>query len=198
MASAVPAPAATFYVRTVGTDTNDGLSPQAAFASIRHGGQFLLNPGDRVIVGPGQYHEGNIAPRRGGAPGQPVTFVADTSGTMTGDPAGPVVVLPAPDKPDETTGFIVFGKQHVVIDGFTVRGAVDAGIQVRPAPQTGVGSGDVAIVNNVVSNAMNFGIDVHATAGITVRANAVNDCTGPGIFVRGDIDTPADVQIQMS
>lgn len=94
LASVTPVSATTFYVRTNGNDAHDGLTPQTAFATIRHAGQSLLNPGDRAIVGPGEYHEGNIAPRRGGAAGQPVAFIADTPGTMTGDPPGPVVILP--------------------------------------------------------------------------------------------------------
>src|SRR5258707_9179382 len=106
---ATRAAATTFYVRVGGDDAGEGLSPQTAFASVRHAGESLLNAGDRVLVGPGEYHEGNIAPRRGGAPGQPVAFIADPSGGTTGDAPGPVVVLPAADKADETTGFIVFG-----------------------------------------------------------------------------------------
>jgi hypothetical protein len=196
MALATPVSAATFYVRVSGNDANDGVSPQTAFASIRHAGEFLLNPGDRAIVAPGEYHEGNIAPRRGGVAGQPVAFIADTSGAMTGNPPGPVVVLPAPGKPDETTGFIVFGKQHVLIDGFTVRGGADAGIQVRPAPQTGVNSGDITIVNTAVSDGPKSGIDVDATAPVVVRGNTVHDCGGAGIFVGGDPDTRADAQIE--
>ena len=194
LASVAPVSATTFYVRTNGNDAHDGLTPQTAFATIRYAGQSLLNPGDRAIVGPGEYHEGNIAPRRGGAPGQPVAFIADTPGMMTGDPPGPVVVLPASDKPDETTGFIVFGKQHIRIDGFTVRGAIDAAIQVRAAPQTGVASGDVTVVNNVVNNGLN-GIELTAIAPVVAAGNTVSDCAGPGIIVNGVPNQSTDAQV---
>src|SRR5512135_516058 len=84
LAGARPCAATTFFVRTSGSDANDGLTPATAFASIRQAGRFVLNPGDRVVVGAGDYHEGNIEPRRGGSDGESVAFVADTTGTLTG------------------------------------------------------------------------------------------------------------------
>lgn len=44
----------TYYVNpTIGTDTNDGLSEESAFASLSAVNQLTLNPGDRVLLANG-------------------------------------------------------------------------------------------------------------------------------------------------
>lgn len=168
------AAATTFYVRTAGSDTADGLGPETAFRSIRHAGRFLLNAGDRVVVGPGEYREGNIEPRRGGSAGAPVTFLADISGALTGDPPGPVVVVPDGTRIDESTGFLVFGKHHVHIEGFTIVGAVDAGIQVRPSAQASGSSGDLTLAGNTVRQCR-YGIEVRDGLRVVVRDNELSE-----------------------
>jgi hypothetical protein len=54
--------AATYFVRVSGDDSRDGLTPATARASVRATARMLQNPGDRLIVGPGRYHEGNVMP----------------------------------------------------------------------------------------------------------------------------------------
>ncbi|MBO7392711.1 MAG: hypothetical protein J6U98_00755, partial [Abditibacteriota bacterium] len=55
--------AATYYVSPTGKDTNNGLTPQTAFASINAAdSKGLLVPGDRVEVMSGTYNlkEANV------------------------------------------------------------------------------------------------------------------------------------------
>src|SRR5262245_29583821 len=87
-------PAATYYVRASGDDAHDGLTPETALATLRRTGLLLRNPGDRAIVGPGTYREGNIQPHGDGAPDAPILFFADETGMLTGDRAGPVRLVP--------------------------------------------------------------------------------------------------------
>ena len=118
-------------VRTAATETTD-RTPATAFATIGHAAGMVQNPGVRVLVGPGTYAEGNIEPARSGIAGRPVEFLADPTGAATGDAPGPVRVMPPGGV--LSTGFILLGKHHVIFDGFTIIGAVDAGIQVLGRP----------------------------------------------------------------
>jgi len=180
--------AAVLFVRTTGSDDADGTSPGTAFKTIGHAAALLQNAGDRIIVGPGTYPEGNVTPLRNGINGRPIEFVADLSGTLTGDAAGPVVVrpdlaVPVAAEPAPTTGFLLFGRQYVVIDGFTIIGASDAGIQVRPSPD-GVDSGTVAIVNSTTSGGRD-GIDVTSSGTVTIDGNVIADNRSVGLSISG-------------
>jgi len=81
----------TYYVRsTVGKDTNDGMSPETAWATVTRGA-LELGPGDTLIIGPGTYRE-SVNMKRGGLPGRPIRILGDATGNRTGDPSGPVMM----------------------------------------------------------------------------------------------------------
>src|SRR5438876_12011325 len=84
-ASAAPAWAATFYVRTSGNDAQNGRNPATAFASIRRAAS-QAGGGDTVVVGPGRYAEGNITPVGNGRPGEVMRFLGDRDGRAPGGP----------------------------------------------------------------------------------------------------------------
>jgi len=86
--------AATFYVRTSGSDTNDALTSQTAFASIRTAERMRGIPGDRVIVGRGTCVEGNIEPYGSGTRGQPSVLGADPTDAFRGDVPAAVLLGP--------------------------------------------------------------------------------------------------------
>jgi len=89
-----------FYVRqTIGNDSNDGLSPQSAWASLSKLEDAMM-AGDTVYVGPGLYREMVTVANTGTADAW-ITFVGDTTGQHTGDPPGSVMVTGA-DPMDET------------------------------------------------------------------------------------------------
>ena len=183
--------AAVFFVRTAGSDDADGLSPASAFATINHAATTLRNPGDQVIVGPGTFREGDISPAHSGFAGHLVEFLADTDGTLTGDAAGPVLIVPpAP----QTTGFLLAGRHHVRIDGFTVVDAVDAGIQVR-ADATGLPSSDVTIRNTQTRDCVKRGLDITAGGTITVENNVAVGNGSSGISVTGVTDAGVTLAI---
>lgn len=205
----VTAGATVFYVRAAGSDDNDGRSPATAFATIFCGARAVANPGDRVVVGPGTYREGNLGPSRGGIPGRPVTFSADVDGSVTGDPAGAVIVQPplstggssgagaAPrtcagtvvDQPApanlQTVGFLLLGLTDVVIEGFTVEGFRDAGIQVRSAPVSGEPSSAVTIRDCQLTGNLKRGLDVQAIGPVTVEGNRLSGNGSVGINIGG-------------
>jgi parallel beta-helix repeat protein len=174
-----PAGAATFYVRANGDDAANGSSPATAFQTMTRAAAAVRNPGDRVIVGPGTYGEGDVTPAWSGIEGHLVEFVADPTGVVTGDAPGPVVLQPSAP---QTTGFLILGRHHVLIDGFTVIGAVDAGIQVR-SDAFGNPSNDVVIRNAEVRDSVKRGIDVTTAGRVTITDNVATGNGSGGISV---------------
>jgi len=180
-----PAAATDFFVRVAGSDDGDGLTPATAFASIRRAAAAIRNPGDRVIVGPGTYVEGDITPAWNGISGRPIEFVADRSGSHTDEGAGEVIVTPPPER---TTGFHLAGNRHVVIDGFTVVGAYDAAVQTR-ATVDGEPSGEIRVRNVHAHGGAKAGFDIVAVGHVWLEGNRVGANGSAGIAVQGCVAT---------
>ncbi len=167
----VPDPFMPVYVRQGGAGGNSGKSPEVALDSIQSAAR-KARAGGTVIVGPGVYREGNIHPIQDGG----VTrFVADASGSLTGDPPGPVLL----DAEGAGTGFVLLRACKAVVDGFRVTGALTAGIQVR------LGSDGARIRNNLVSSNRRVGIDVKDADDVVVFNNLVFGNGTGGIQVGG-------------
>jgi len=84
--------ALTYYVRqTVGNDSSDGTSPNTAWQHITKLGT-AMHAGDVAYIGPGLYRE-QIIVMNDGAPDKRITFIADSTGEHTGDPAGIVMIV---------------------------------------------------------------------------------------------------------
>lgn len=66
--------AATYYVSPSGNDSNDGLTPQAAFRTIQHAANAAVRPGDVVLVANGAYDAFTIT--HSGNPGAFIRFTA--------------------------------------------------------------------------------------------------------------------------
>ena len=185
VALAASAEAATFYVRTSGSDQNDGLSAATAFATIEHAAQSLVNAGDRVVVGPGTYEAANITPSWNGIEGHPIVFRADTTGAESGDPPGPVTIAVRQRPSELNSAFILYGRKHIVIDGFVITGASDPGIQIRPEPVRQEQSDAITLMNNEVRDGAKTGIEVQTTGDVTVQGNVVSMNQGAGISITG-------------
>ena len=168
--------ATTYYVRSGGDDANDGLTPATALASVRPAARMLREPGDRLIVGPGTYREGNIAPFGNGTAEAPIVLFGDASGAATGDAAGPVLILPD-NTPAATSGFYLRGRHDVVIEGFEIAGAKDAGIELRVRRRTGAQCSGIALRNNRIRGCRR-----------AIRIGAVGDLEISGNHLIGPLD----------
>jgi len=189
VATAVPAESCTFYVRAGFVPAAgliaDGAAPRTAFPTIRDAAQALRNWGDVVCVGPGEYVEGDITPRRSGIADQPIVFRADPSGQSTQDPAGSVrVISPPPSGASPAAGFRLLGQSYIVIEGFDLEGYEDPAIQVRSAADAPTNSSNITIRNNTVRQVARTGIDVSAEGEIIVEGNQVMGAGGSGISVQ--------------
>jgi parallel beta-helix repeat protein len=81
----------TYYVRqTVGSDDNDGLSPDSAWKTISRL-STAMTAGDTVYIGPGLYRE-QVTVLNSGTAEERLTFIGDYTGQYTGDPAGAVMI----------------------------------------------------------------------------------------------------------
>ena len=175
----IQANAIDFYVNAAAPPGGNGLTPQQAFQTITLGALAIANPGDRVIVRPGIYREGNISPSRSGLDRFPVQLLADTSGELGSGSPGTVWVLPPLGT---TTAFNIRGRTYVVVDGFTIVGGSDAGIQVKPG-SAGEASQDITVTNNRVSASLKRGIDILAGGAIRVSGNLVASNGSSGISI---------------
>jgi len=158
------------YVRVSGRNGRSGKSPRRAFASVA-AAAARARAGVTVVVGPGRYEEGDVHPVQNGGR---VTFLADPGGALTGDPAGPVLL----DAGGADTAFVLRNAAFAVVDGFHVRGAAIAGLQVR------MGSDHAQVRNNVVFSNLSRGIDVQDAGDVAVLNNLVY-ANGGGIQLSG-------------
>ncbi len=180
-----PVAAVDYYVRRSGSDAADGRTPATAFASIAKGAAAVLNPGDRVIVGPGTYAEGDLAPANNGIVHRPVVFLADAAGALTGDAPGAVIVRPPVGK---TTAFLFLAKRGVTIDGFTFDAATDACIQVRSSADGSEASADIVVRNVTVAGCSKRGIDITAVGTVVVEDSvATNNVAGISVLGPGGV-----------
>ncbi len=103
----------TYYVRVSGNDNATGRSPQQAWRTLNRAARVVA-PGDVVYVGAGVYEE-SVQCTRPAQANRRVFFVADTTGSRTGD-AGTVVV-----QPTNAYAFVLSRARYYSLVGFTLR-----------------------------------------------------------------------------
>lgn len=91
--SAVDTFATVYYVRTDGNDGNSGTGSDAssAWQSVSAAAEKSLVPGDVVYVQAGTYFD-EVRPSVDGSSGNPIQFIADTTGSISGWSAGNVIL----------------------------------------------------------------------------------------------------------
>ncbi|HYD47686.1 MAG TPA: right-handed parallel beta-helix repeat-containing protein [Terriglobales bacterium] len=182
---ASPAAATTYYVRTGGDDANAGLTPATAFATISRAAALLTAPGDEVIVGPGVYHDSNVQPEGNGRRDQPIVFLADETGALTGDAPGAITIMPTHATEAFVSGFLIFGRHDIVIDGFTIEGARDAGVEARPHSETGVSATRISVRHVAVRNSTR-GVYLRAVGDVSVTDSTFQNTSFSAIATLGD------------
>jgi hypothetical protein len=125
----------TYYVRTDGSDTNSGLSNDAAggWLTIQKAAGTMV-AGDTVRVQPGTYPE-TVTPLNAGTAADPITYLAEGVAVVDGGNA-------------RCKAFDVVGTGYLVIDGFEVTdqpdcGGADSAVDINNA-------NNVTIRNNII------------------------------------------------
>ena len=118
LASLFSAQGETWFVRAGGSDLADGKTAKTAFKTITRAAG-VLNHGDSIVIGPGVYKETVLAAERFSANGAMMFVTGDESGKLTGDKAGPVVLIAA--RPTEMA--LTFHRMDkVTVSGLTFKG----------------------------------------------------------------------------
>jgi len=167
---AVPVQATDFYVKNGGNDANDGLSVATAWATLQHAAD-VVDPGDTVHVLDGNYQGFYLD--RSGAPGQPITFLAES----------PAVSITS-DNGTTPDGINLEGADYIVVDGFTVNDRTRAGIRT-------VLSEFVTIRNCSCGNNGRWGILSGFADDLTIEDNVTyGSIDEHGIYVSNSGDRP--------
>jgi hypothetical protein len=167
----------TLYVdAAAGRDSNDGLSPGKAFATLNRAAA-AVKPGWTVLVMNGTYtSDGTVNPLEISAQGR-----ADAWITFAAAP-GQHPVIQIPRGGGATAGIHLPGAAYVIIDGFEVIGQNGT----ITAQEAAANDGTQAVLNEncIYIDGMGFG-DSHPPVphDIVIRNSSVHDCSAGGIEV---------------
>jgi parallel beta-helix repeat protein len=162
--------AQTYYVAPSGDNSQTGLSPGTAWASLQHAAD-QVDAGDIVLVANGTYDGFQLT--TGGSSGQLIRFIAN----------GDNVVINAPNTITDD-GINVEGADWVEINGFRVINQPRNGIRV-------VLSDDCIVRNNECDNNFERGIFTGFTNRILIENNiCLNSIDEHGIYFSNSADDP--------
>lgn len=148
------------FVRKVGSDNNDGLTPDTAFLTIQKAGS-VVQAGDWVIVGAGNYQE-RVEIQDSGTSDDYILFVADKNGIYTGD-AGEVEIS------GKDFGFYISNQKYIEIYGFKIQNTTSSAIYV-----SGSNSGYLNLFQNTISNNTGDGIYIESSSNIDISQNEIS------------------------
>lgn len=183
--------AASYYVRTDGNDANTGTGSSAALAwrTVKGAAEKPLIAGDVVHVQAGIYF-GEIQPSVNGTSSNPIQFIADTKGTISGWPTGSVIVQAV----SGGKALKVFNDDYLEFYGFQFSGNVgDDTVDVTNSAGTllsrcqiyggykgvDLNSGSLTIQNCLIRNNSDDGVRIEGT--LIVRNTTIANSAGDGI-----------------
>src|SRR5262245_37225335 len=169
----------TLFVRTNGSDDNEGTSRLTALRTVKHAAE-LAGPGTTVHIGPGVYLGRVLISDAAGTASNPVLFLGDPTGEQTGDSPGDVTL----DPEGMSNTVLITRLKFVTLDSFVVRGAI-RGEGAATTISVRSNSDDVTIKNCVIvdeSNADGIRIDGSSDALIFNNILLQND---RGLIVLG-------------
>lgn len=159
-----------YYVSTIGNNSNNGITPQTAFATLQHAAN-VVTAGDSVYVLAGNYVGFDI--RKDGTQNLPIVFKTIESNVVI-DERNSVT-------PD---GINIENADWIEIHGFNVINQPRAGIRI-------VLSDFVKIKNNICTNNYKWGIFTGFTHDILIEGNSCSYSTDEhGIYVSNSSDRP--------
>jgi parallel beta-helix repeat protein len=160
----------TYYVSENGNDSNNGLTPQSAFATLQHAAD-LVSAGDSVLVLTGNYVGFDV--RANGTQTQPIVFKAIEDNVVI-DERNSVT----------TDGINIENASWIVVDGFEVKDQPRAGIRAAV-------SDFITIRNNYCHNNFRWGIFTGFTDDLIVENNTCSFSEDEhGIYVSNSSDRP--------
>jgi hypothetical protein len=196
LAFGAAAQAQTYYVSKSGSDSNSGLSTQAAWLTIGHAAS-AAKAGSTVYVGAGTYHE-SVAFANSGTASSPIVFNGQGVAVVDGTTGVPCCTTPSFVTGNgflccTTQGLFNIGAaagvNYLTVEGFTIQNYITAKASEVPAGVLIAGSGTgIKLLNNTVKNIQTtagkngnaYGIGVFGTSAtplsVTVSGNTVTGC----------------------
>ena len=184
-----------YYVRTSGSDANDGRSATRAFRTVQRAMQ-VAQAGDTVYIGAGTYNEQLTTVRSGANNVANIRFIGDTTGAQTGDRGTPTIMFAG--GPILTVNHDWNHFQSIRFDGGTdtirwnaTTGGTLSSLTVRNASDDGVefGTGARATVSGgTFERAGDANMAVNANAIVTMTGGLIRTtltAAGPGAVVDG-------------
>ncbi len=192
----LPIFATTYYVSNVGSNSNNGESPDSAFATLQYAAN-TVSAGDSVLVLPGDYVGFDLRGVDGTQTG-PIVFKAWGDSVRITD-----------NNPRTDDGINLEGPDWVVIDGFTVIGVPRNGIRLVTAEHItiknntclnnsrGIFTGfveNVVIENNLCAYSWDEHGIYHSNSGDhpIIRYNTCHHNNSCGIHMNGDLSMGGD------
>jgi parallel beta-helix repeat protein len=155
------------FVRTSGSDANDGRGPLSAWATLGFAlGQ--LAPGEVLFVGAGTYSDPLVLATAATA-AQPLQIRGDRSGEFTGD-AGDVLL----DLGGMPVGIDLDGAAHVTLRGLSVRGC---NVAIRATGASALTLLDCRLYEN------GRGVELVGTSGARLEENRISANTGDAVVI---------------
>ena len=167
-----------WFVRTTGSGANDGMSAANAFLTLG-AAALVAQPGDSVYVGAGTY-TGGLEVTSGGAPGDPISWIADSLGTLTSD-AGDVII----DAGGGDFGFRATDASDITIDGFVFLGAGNPA--VGAVDVTGTSDRLTLTRCRIYGNAL--GVRVSGADAAVLEDNVISSNVGTGVLLESGADS---------
>jgi len=160
-----------YYVRKSGSDADAGTSPSDAWRTIDKAAD-TVTAGSVVYVGAGTYME-QVTLSHDGTSDNPIQFIADVSGAMTGD-AGQVTI----SNPGGQV-ITVHHDDYITFSGFTI---INGGDAIWWENSIGGRVENCTLINN-----QDDSFDIHGSE-LTIVSCEISDSGDEGIAVRHDCD----------
>lgn len=169
--------ATNYYVNPAGSDSNTGLTPATAFATLNHAPNQTA-PGDTVFVMNGTYTDAY--------PDIPVLMI-----TNSGTASNPIVFKNYPGhtplikiNANNWVGISFNGSDYIVVDGFTIVGNNDS-IDLAYAQAEMNNTSNPATSSNGIGIAGQYDDSTNKPHHNIVRNCTISKCGGGGIFTYG-------------
>lgn len=190
-ASATPLHAATYYVRKTGNDGNTGTATNQAWLTIQKAAT-TVSAGDTIYVGAGTYNQ-EIASTRDGTALNPIKFIADTTGTFTGD-AGNVIITSSTNQALDIDydqylhfiGFKISGGTYQTVRVKDTTGVVLQDCEIYSSGGEGIylDAGTATFTRCIIRNNTTYGVEVYDNGTATFTDCDIYSNSADGVRVQ--------------
>lgn len=160
-----------------GADGNDGRTAATGVRTVARALE-MARPGHRILLMPGQYAEGELTPAQSGTAGREIL--------LAGRP-GAVI-----DASGFSRAFRLVGRAHVILDGLSITGALQNGVEIRGGFSGGTvtePAHDVLVRRCRIYGNGRRGMYVESATAVQVEATTIEDNGSRGVQVEsGAVD----------